>query len=81
MRPDSPEAIARVHREATEALRADPLVASRAIALARARSEIEVPALLVVAFAGSLALWLSLQGDASAADSLDEAYEAAEASL
>ena len=80
--PETPEALARLLRDETAALQADAFLASRAIAVARERSELERPALVVLAFAASLSLWLSLQSEAPASfDNLDDALDAAEASL
>jgi hypothetical protein len=80
--PDSPEALARLLREETAGLRVDPFASTRAIEAARRRVAIERPALLVVAFAASLSLWFSLQGEGAAAfDGLEDSLDAAEASL
>jgi hypothetical protein len=79
--PDTPESLAWRLREETSALRADPFLGSRVLERARVRAELERPALVVVAFAASLALWLSLQADAPAMSESLDALEAAEASL
>ena len=80
--PETPEALARLLREETASWRADALLGARAIDAARGRAELERPALVVLAFAASLSLWLGLQADAPPAfESLDDAIDAAEASL
>jgi hypothetical protein len=80
--PESPESLAAALRDATAGLRADPLLAARAIAAARTRVEVERPALVVLAFAATLSLWLAVEGDAALPyEELDDGIDAAESSL